>query len=67
MKPEATHVLVHAEHGFTANLSLDDFLRRDNMLADTRNGEPIIPNTAGRCGCSCRTCTSGRAPSGCAG
>ena len=41
LKPEATHVLVHAEAGFTANLSLDDFLREDNMLVDTRNGEPI--------------------------
>src|SRR3981189_3041484 len=27
LKPEATHVMVKAEHGFTANLSLDDFLR----------------------------------------
>jgi DMSO/TMAO reductase YedYZ molybdopterin-dependent catalytic subunit len=39
--PGATHVMVHAEHGFTANLSLDDFLRDENMLVDTRNGEPI--------------------------
>ena len=43
LKPEATHVMVHAEHGFTANLSLDDFLRDENMLVDTRNGEPISP------------------------
>lgn len=43
VNPEATHVMVHAEHGFTANLSLDDFLRDDNMLVDTRNGEPISP------------------------
>jgi DMSO/TMAO reductase YedYZ molybdopterin-dependent catalytic subunit len=41
LKPEATHVMVHAEHNFTANLSLDDFLREPNMLVDTRNGEPI--------------------------
>jgi DMSO/TMAO reductase YedYZ molybdopterin-dependent catalytic subunit len=41
LKPEATHVMIHAEHGFTANLSLDDFLRDDNMLVDTRNGEKI--------------------------
>ena len=27
VKPEATHVLVHAEQGYTTNLSLDDFLR----------------------------------------
>jgi DMSO/TMAO reductase YedYZ molybdopterin-dependent catalytic subunit len=42
-KPEASHVMVHAEHGFTANLSLDDLLRDENMLVDTRNGEPISP------------------------
>jgi DMSO/TMAO reductase YedYZ molybdopterin-dependent catalytic subunit len=41
LKPEATHVMVKAEHGFTANLSLGDFLRDENMLVDTRNGEPI--------------------------
>ena len=41
LKPEATHVMAHAEQGFTANLSLDDFLRDENMLVDTRNGEPI--------------------------
>jgi DMSO/TMAO reductase YedYZ molybdopterin-dependent catalytic subunit len=43
LKPEATHVMVKAEHGFSANLSLDDFLREQNMLVDTRNGEPIPP------------------------
>ena len=43
LKTEATHVMVAAEHGFTANLSLDDFLRDENMLVDTRNGEPISP------------------------
>jgi DMSO/TMAO reductase YedYZ molybdopterin-dependent catalytic subunit len=41
LQPEATHVMVHAEQGFSANLSLDDFLREDNMLVDRRNGEPI--------------------------
>jgi len=43
LKPVATHVMVRAEQGFTANLSLDDFLRDENMLVDTRNGEPIPP------------------------
>jgi len=42
-KPEATHVLVHAERGYTTNLSLDDFLRPDNMLVDRRDGELISP------------------------
>ncbi|MBI2755300.1 MAG: sulfite oxidase-like oxidoreductase [Chloroflexi bacterium] len=41
LKPQATHVMVHAEQGFTANLSLDDLIRDPNMLVDKRNGEPI--------------------------
>jgi DMSO/TMAO reductase YedYZ molybdopterin-dependent catalytic subunit len=41
LKPEATHVMVKAERGFTANLSLDDFLRPENMFVDTRNDQPI--------------------------
>ncbi len=43
LRPEATHVLVLAEQGFTTNLSLEDFLREDNLLADRRNGETIAP------------------------
>ena len=41
LKPEATHVMVHAENGYTTNLPMDDFLRDENMLVDIRNGEPI--------------------------
>lgn len=41
LTPRATHVLVHAEQGFTANLPLADLLRDDNLLVDQRNGEPI--------------------------
>ena len=43
LQPSATHVMVHGERGYTTNLSLDDFLRDENMLVDTRNGEPIPP------------------------
>ena len=43
LKPEASHVMVLAEQGFTANLSLDDFLRDENLFVDKRNGEPISP------------------------
>jgi DMSO/TMAO reductase YedYZ molybdopterin-dependent catalytic subunit len=43
IKPAATHVIVHAEHGYSTNLALEDFVRPDNLLADTRNGEPISP------------------------
>ena len=43
LKPNATHVLVHAEQGYTTNLRLDDFLRPENLLVDTRDGQLITP------------------------
>ena len=43
LKPGATHVTVHAEHGFSSNLSLEDLLRDENMLVDKRDGETITP------------------------
>jgi len=33
LSPEATHVLVGAEHGFAANLPIEDFVLPDNLLA----------------------------------
>ncbi len=39
--PSATHVLLHAEHGFTANLPLDDFTREDNLFAYRYGGEEL--------------------------
>ena len=41
--PSATHVLVLAEHGFTANLPLADFLAEDNLLAYRFDGQPLEP------------------------
>lgn len=41
LEPRASHVMVHAEGNYTTNLSLDDFLRDENLFVDTRNGEPI--------------------------
>jgi DMSO/TMAO reductase YedYZ molybdopterin-dependent catalytic subunit len=46
-KPDATHVLIHAEHGFTTNLPLDDFLRPANLLALTHNGQELDPEHGG--------------------
>ena len=39
--PEATHVLVMAEHGFTANLPVEDFVRTDNLFAWMYDGEDL--------------------------
>lgn len=41
LKPEAKHVMVHSYGGYTTNLSLDDFLRPENLLATRHNGEPL--------------------------
>jgi DMSO/TMAO reductase YedYZ molybdopterin-dependent catalytic subunit len=42
-RPEATHVMVRAEHGFTANLPLADFARPENLFAYRYDGAEIEP------------------------
>ncbi len=39
----ATHVMGHAEYGYTANLPLDDALRDESMVVWEYEGEPIEP------------------------
>jgi DMSO/TMAO reductase YedYZ molybdopterin-dependent catalytic subunit len=41
---EATHVLVRAEHGFTANLPLADFARDTSLFAYRYDGEDLSPD-----------------------
>ncbi|MGZ8786023.1 MAG: molybdopterin-dependent oxidoreductase [Acidimicrobiia bacterium] len=41
--PAASHVLVIAEHGFTANLPLKDFLAEENLFAYRFGGAPLEP------------------------
>lgn len=41
ISPAATHVLVGAEHGFTANLPLADFLAPENLLAWEFGGQEL--------------------------
>jgi DMSO/TMAO reductase YedYZ molybdopterin-dependent catalytic subunit len=45
--PEATHVLVQAEQGFTTNLPLADLDRPANLLALRYGGEPLTPEHGG--------------------
>jgi DMSO/TMAO reductase YedYZ molybdopterin-dependent catalytic subunit len=42
-RPEATHVLVHAEGGYATNLPLDDLLRDGVLFAHTHDGRPLDP------------------------
>lgn len=43
LKPEAKHILIHAEQGFTANVPLDDLTRDDVLFATHHDGEPLSP------------------------
>ena len=44
IKPTATHVMQHAEYGFTVNLPLSVVLQDNFLLATHFNGEPITPD-----------------------
>jgi len=44
LAPGVTHVLVMAEQGFTANLPLSDFVRKENLFAHRFGGEPLEPD-----------------------
>ena len=41
IKPTATHVMQHAEYGFTVNLPLEVVLQENFLLATHLDGEPI--------------------------
>jgi DMSO/TMAO reductase YedYZ molybdopterin-dependent catalytic subunit len=41
VRPEPRYALVHAEHGYTTNLPLEDLDRPENLLALSHNGEPL--------------------------
>jgi DMSO/TMAO reductase YedYZ molybdopterin-dependent catalytic subunit len=45
--PTAKYALVHAEHGFTTNLPLDDLDRRPTCSRLTYNGEPLTAEHGG--------------------
>lgn len=44
---EARYVLVHAEHGFTTNLPIEDLMRPENLLALRHNGQDLDPEHGG--------------------
>jgi len=45
--PNAGAVMVHAIGGYTANLPVDDFLRDENLFADTFDGVPLTADHGG--------------------
>ncbi|BAL98196.1 MULTISPECIES: sulfite oxidase-like oxidoreductase [Caldilinea] len=43
IKPEATHVMVHCEYGYTTNVALDVLDDDDTLLAFEYEGKPLEP------------------------
>jgi len=43
LRPEAKFVIVHAEAGFTANLSLEEFVKQDVLFAWEHDGKVLTP------------------------
>lgn len=41
--PNARYVILHAEEGWTTNLSIEDFLKASSLLAYSFNNEPLTP------------------------
>ena len=63
--PTATHVLAFSHTGYTTNLPLADVTGGKAWVVWDYDGAAARrSSTAARPGCSCRTSTSGRAPSG---
>jgi DMSO/TMAO reductase YedYZ molybdopterin-dependent catalytic subunit len=42
--PDVTHVMVWAEYGYSANLTLADFAAETSLFAMARDGEPLTPD-----------------------
>ncbi|HEX2205776.1 MAG TPA: sulfite oxidase-like oxidoreductase [Longimicrobium sp.] len=47
VRPEATHVMLHAFGNYTTNLSLEDFARPGNLFATHHDGAPLAPEHGG--------------------
>ena len=44
LKPQARHVFVHCDGGYTTNLQIDEFLDKDVMLAYRHDGKDLEPD-----------------------
>lgn len=49
LRPEATVVMVHADPDYTTNLTLEDLIQDNVLLALAHNGEPLPPDHGGPC------------------
>ena len=63
---ETPYVLAFCDGGYTTNLPTEDVTGGKAWVAFGYDGAPLEPEHGGPARLWCRTCTSGRAPSGCA-
>ena len=63
-RPEAKFVMAHSTTGYTTNLPLEDVTGGKAWVVWEFDGKPLPRGTAARCGCWCRTSTSGSPRSG---
>jgi DMSO/TMAO reductase YedYZ molybdopterin-dependent catalytic subunit len=61
---EAEYLTAWSDGGYTTNLALEDATDGKAWSPTSTTASHSIPSTVARRGCSCRTCTSGRALSG---
>lgn len=47
LEPTTSHVMFHCYGDYTTNLTLEDFLKPENFLAHTLEGEPLPPDHGG--------------------
>ena len=64
-RDEARFVVLHSHDGYTTNLTLEISPPRTRCSRIAGRASRWSRNTAARCGWSCRTSISGRAPNGC--
>ena len=66
VEPLGAYAMVHSYGGYTTNLAIEDLSDGKAWVVTEHEGEPLEREHGGpRRGCSSRTCTSGRARSGC--
>ena len=64
-KPDAQFVMVHADPGYTTNVTLAELDQDDVLFALRHDGRPLPHEHGGPCDWFCPASTSGRVRSGC--
>ena len=64
VEPKGAYTMAYSYGGYTTNVPLADLTGGKAWVVTEHEGEPLPREHGGPLACSCRTSTSGRAPSG---